>query len=285
MRLGVFVNKKDFPKIHFYDQDFVDIYDKTWNWTANSWIDPKTDEVSKDGYFIHLNPNEPGKYIIDQFESIFSTFFLVYSNKNYEASQNLDYFYSKQEENGAIRWKYDLKTGKAVLDESNPEGIGIPLFAWAEFNLYHKSANKRRVKEIMPVLQKYMTWIDETFKQPNGLYAAPFQSSTMYNSPRDGTYYPVDFNTAMAINSLNMSSLGDILNDKELSFQFKKNYFSLKTRINNLMWDGETGFYYDLDKDEKKLSAKTILPWTRRTPSSPTCRTLTRSEQTTRSRH
>ena len=132
-----------------------------------------------------MNPNEPGKYIIDQFESIFSTFFLVYSNKNYEASQNLDYFYSKQEENGAIRWKYDLKTGKAVLDESNPEGIGIPLFAWAEFNLYHKSANKRRVKEIMPVLQKYMTWIDETFKQPNGLYAAPFQSSTMYNSPRD----------------------------------------------------------------------------------------------------
>jgi len=23
------VNKRDFPKIHFYDQDFVDIYDKT----------------------------------------------------------------------------------------------------------------------------------------------------------------------------------------------------------------------------------------------------------------
>ncbi len=257
-RLGVFVNKKDFPKIHFYDQDFVDIYDKTWNWTAGSWLDPKTKEISKDGYFIHLNPNEPEKYVIDQFESIFSTFFLVYSNKNYESSQNLDYFYSKQEENGAIRWKYDLSTGKPVVDESNPEGIGFPLFAWAEFNLYHKSANKRRVKEIMPVLQKYMTWIDEKFKQPNGLYAAPFQSSTMYNSPRDGTYYPIDFNTAMAINSLNMSSLGDILNDKELSFQFKKNYFSLKTRINNLMWDSETGFYHDLDKDEKKLPAKTI---------------------------
>ena len=28
---GVSVNKRDFPKIHFYDQDFVDIYDKFKN--------------------------------------------------------------------------------------------------------------------------------------------------------------------------------------------------------------------------------------------------------------
>jgi len=264
------VNKKDFPKIHFYDQDFVDIYDKTWNWIANSWIDPTVTEstndvakdaakdAAKDGFFIYPYPNAPEKMVIDQFESIFSSFFLVYSNKNYEANQNLDYLYGKQEENGAIRWKYDLKTGNPVFTESNPEGVGLPLFAWAEFNLYHKSANKRRVKEIMPTLQKYMTWIDEKFKQPNGLYAAPFQSSNMFNSPREGCYYPVDFNTAMAINSLNMSSLGDILNDKELSFQYKRNYFSLKTRINNLMWNSETGFYHDLDKDENKLSQKTI---------------------------
>lgn len=258
------MNKKDFPKIHFYDQDFVDIYDKTWNWIASSWLTPKVadstspEAVSKDGYFVFPPTTPQEKLVIDQFESIFSSFFLVYSNKNYEASQNLDYLYDKQEENGAIRWKYDLKTGEPILDESNPEGIGLPLFAWAEFNLYHKSANKRRIKEVMPVLQKYMTWIDETFKQPNGLYAAPHQASTMFNSPRDGTKFPVDFNTAMAINSLNMSSLGDILNDKELSFQFKRNYFSLKTRINNLMWDDETGFYHDLDEDGNKLPHKTI---------------------------
>lgn len=259
------MNKKDFPKIHFYDQDFVDIYDKTWNWIASSWLDPKVEDllspeaISKDGYFVYppTNPEEQ-KMVIDQFESIFSSFFLVYSNKNYEANQNLDYLYSKQEENGAIRWKYDVKSGTPIFDEKNPEGVGLPLFAWAEFNLYHKSANKRRIKEIMPILQKYMTWIDETFKKPNGLYAAPFQASTMMNSPRDGTYYPIDFNTAMAINSLNMSSLGDILNDKELSFQYKRAYFSLKTRINNLMWDSSTGFYHDLDENENKLPHKTI---------------------------
>ena len=45
------MNKRDFPKIHFYDQDFVDIYDKTWNWISDFWTDPKSGENSIDGYF------------------------------------------------------------------------------------------------------------------------------------------------------------------------------------------------------------------------------------------
>ena len=145
-----------------------------------------------------------------------------------------------------------------MLEKKNPEGIGLPLFAWAEYNLYHKSANKRRIKDVMPVLQRYMNWIDENFKKPNGLYAVPFQASGMSNSPRDGTVYPVDFNACMALNASYMSALGDILNDKELSFQYRKMYFSIKTRVNSLMWDEKTGFYHDLDKMEQKLPEKTI---------------------------
>lgn len=249
------MNKHDFPKIHFYDQDFVDIYNKTWAMLADYWIDPVSGKVAPNGYFLYP---EGSKCIIDQFESIFSSFFLVYSNRNYNANQNIDYFYERQEENGAIRWKYDTKTNQPVTSRANPEGIGMPLFAWAEFNLYHKSANKRRIKEIMPKLEKYMAWIDQTFKQPNGLYAVPAAASTMFNAPRDGCYYPVDFNSAMAINASHMSALGDILNDKDLSFQYRRMYFSIKTRINSLMWDNSTGFYHDLDKDEKRLPEKTI---------------------------
>ncbi|MBP3772080.1 MAG: hypothetical protein J6I53_05210 [Treponema sp.] len=249
------MSKKDFPKIHFYDQDFVDIYDKTWNWISDSWIDPKTNEVSIDGFFVHPGDSQ---LTINQAESIFSTFFLVYSNKNYAAETNLDYFYKKQESNGAIRWMYDLKTGAPVVDSRNPEGIGLPLFAWAEFNLYHKLANKRRVKEIMPVLQKFMEWIDANFKRENGLYSVPAIACGMDNSPRENVCYPVDFNACIAINALNMSSLGDILNDKELSFQYKRMYFSLKTRINSYMWNEETGFYHDLDENGSQLPVKTI---------------------------
>jgi neutral trehalase len=52
--------------------------------------------------------------------------------------------------------------------------------------------------------------------------------------------------------------LADILNDKEASFQYKRRYFSLKTRINDLMWDPEDGFYYDIGGDERRIPLKTI---------------------------
>ena len=255
------MNKHDFPKIHFYDQDFVDIYNKTWSWVSSFWLNPSNGEQDTDnGLFVYPQDN---KYILSQFESIFSTFFLVYSNRNFDACKNIDYFYARQEKSGAIRWKYDAVTNKPELDSANPEGVGLPLFAFAEFNLYHKSANKRRIKEVMPALQKYMDWLDANFKQENGLYAVPHCASTMSNSPREGTFYPVDFNACMAVNASYMSALGDILNDKDLSFQYRKMYFSIKTRINSLMWDADTNFYYDLNANQERLSVKTLAAyWT-----------------------
>lgn len=249
------MNKRDFPKIHFYDQDFVDIYDKTWSWLQDFWLNSETGEPNPNGCMIY--PLEQNKYL-DQFEATFSSFFLVYSNRNYQASQNIDYFYARQEPDGAIRWRYSVQDDSPVIPPENRSGVGLPLFAWAEYNLYHKSANKRRVKEIIPVLQKYTEWLELNFKQENGLYSVPAAASTMFNAPREQTVYPVDFNSALAAHVLYMSALGDILNDKELSFQYKRMYFSLKTRINSLMWNEETGFYHDLDAAGNKLPQKTI---------------------------
>ncbi len=247
------MTKRDFPKVHFYDQDFVDIYDKTLAWIQDGWMAGGPGSGFDSKFFVY-----PESSYVHQIESIFSTFFLVYSNNIYQANNNLDGFYAKQEEDGAIRACYDRQTGQAVLAADNPEGISLPLFAWAEFNLYHKLANKKRIKEVLPVLQKQLFWIDGLCKKENGLYAAPLAATGMPNSPREKAVYHIDFNTAMAINALYMSALADILNDKEQSFQYKKLYFSLKTRINSLMWDSATGFYYDLDADEQRLAVKSI---------------------------
>ena len=73
------MNKRDFPKIHFYDQDFVDIYNKTWNWIADYWVEAKKSSKSNDGYFVYP---EDGVNVLKHLDSIFSSFFLVYSNRN-----------------------------------------------------------------------------------------------------------------------------------------------------------------------------------------------------------
>jgi neutral trehalase len=247
------VTRRDFPKIHFYDQDFVDIYDKTWAWIQDFWNMGSEKSVIEGKFFSY-----PGSPVIQQADAIFSSFFLVYSNRIYQASPTLDLFYQRQEPNGAIRCAYNIETGLPVVEDDNPEGLGLPLFAWAEFNLYHKSGNKKRVKDVSPILHKYNEWIDSVFKQSNGLYRVPLSATGMPNAPREKAAYPLDFNSIMAVNVLYLSAMTDILNEKESSFQYKKQYFALKTRINALMWDNEGGFYHDIDKNERRLPVKTL---------------------------
>jgi neutral trehalase len=80
----------------------------------------------------------------------------------------------------------------------------------------------------------------------------------MGNLPRGDAYYPMDFNSMMAINMLYVSALADILNDKETSFIYKRQYFSLKTRINTLMYNQTDSFYYDINKNEEHIPIKSI---------------------------
>ncbi len=239
--------------MHFYDQDFVDLYDRTWLWIHDRWK-PGAKGSGKPGQYITYSDQTT----FHQFYTCLDSFFLVYSNQTYSPFPMLDYFYSKQEPSGAIRGEYSIDDGTPVLSEGNPEGIHPPLFALVEYNLYHKVGNKKRLKEIVPVLERYLAWLEKTCKQENGLYSVPLEATLTENMPREDVVYPVDFNALMAVNTLYMSAIGDILNDKELSFRYKRQYFSFKTRINSLMWNADDGFYYDLDGDEHQVRIKTI---------------------------
>lgn len=249
---------KGFPAVHFYDQDFVDIYDKTWSNMQEFWLRGTSANGFQNRYF-----NYPESDTLSQFESILSTFFLVYSNRVYPVAQQLDNFYDKQEENGAIRGEYLLATGEPATSRYNSRGVQPPLFAWAEFNLYHKIGNKKRLRDVVPILEKYFAWLENTFKSENGLYAVPVAAMMMPNAPRSGARFPVDFNAQQAVFAHYMSEIGDVLNDKELSFRYKRHYFSIKTRINSQMWNPDLGFYLDLSESGKQLPVKTIAGfWT-----------------------
>ena len=124
--------------------------------------------------------------------------------------------------------------------------------------MYHKLGIKKRIREVLPVLERYHRWIETSFKAPHGLYSVRLAATMMENSPRDGMHYPIDFNSQMALSAFYVSELADIVNDKETNYAYKKAYFSLKTKINALMWDERDAFYYDLDASEKRLKVKTI---------------------------
>lgn len=240
--------KETVPSVHFYDQDFVDMYDRSWVWIDELWKQGTPENGFSGAYLSY-----PDQKTFHQYYSCLSALFLSYSNQTYSPFPMIDYFYQKQEENGAIRGEYAITNGKPVLTSENPEGVHPPLFPYIEFGFYHRIGNKKRLKDVVPILEKYFDWLRETFAKENGLYAVPTVACMSGNLPRQQVYYPIDFNAQMAVAALYMSAIGDILNDKELSFRYKRLYFSLKTRINSLMWDPRDKFYYDLDNKSQRI--------------------------------
>ncbi len=253
--MGLFVcqetcllNREAIPSITFYDQDFVDLYDRSWVRIEEQWTSGTPENGFQGSYLSY-----PDQKYFHQFDACICSLFLNYSNLQYSPYSMVDFFYSKQEENGAIRSEYSVVDGTPVMTDANPEGVTIPLFAVIEYMFYHKGGNKKRLKECVPVLEKYFQWVVDTFQDESGLCHVPLEACHTGNVPREGAYYPVDFNSMMALNAFYMSMIGDILNDKELSFRFKRMYFSYKTRISNLMWDPERHFYFDLNSKSERL--------------------------------
>ena len=243
---------KDFvPCVHFYDQDFVDMYDRTWVWIEENWkgnaVKPATSP--QEGYLFTGEENRRSL-----FDSCLASLFLVYSNQKFDPCEMIDYFYSVQDEDGRISDCYDTLTNKPVTSEDNPLGLTLPLLPYVEYFFYHKIGNKKRLKDIVVHLEKYFTWLSNNFQRPNGLYSVPYSACCLGNIERYDACYTVDFNACLALAALYMSNIGDILNDKELSFRYKRVYFSLKTRINSMMWDSEKRFYFDLDENEKRIT-------------------------------
>ena len=214
---------------------------------------PRIHGLFPEGYLTHADSP-----VINLFDSSLSALFLVYSNQNYSPYSMIDFFYSMQGEDGQIAEKYDIASKAPVFDPDNPLGASLPLLSYVEFVFYHKIGNKKRLKDVVPFLEKYFSWIQSNFMDKDGLYTVPYSAMHMGNLPREGAVYTVDYNSAIAVFALYMSYIGDILNDKELAFRYKRIYFSVKTRINSMMWDGDDKFYYDLDADKNRIKNKHI---------------------------
>ena len=238
----------EYPLIKIKDNHLIQCYSDLWEICELEWQDK-----NKFGIFTHSEDKT-----INQLNTIMSTFFLVYNNKKYNVHKHLDFFYERQEEDGAIRSDYSIDTGKYVSTPRNPHGIGVPLFSWVEYNLYHKLDNKKRVQRVVEILERYWNWMEGIALQENGLYAGPLGSGLMSNSPRGNVKYPLDFNLQQAINAYYMAELGSLINDKVFCFRYRKKYFGLRIQINNLMWDQEQQFYFDLDEKGERLKSKTV---------------------------
>ena len=199
---------------------------------------------------------------IFQWDSCFITQFARYGYKVFPILPSLDNFYRKQEPDGYICREYRGENGASLFAKGSADAINPPLFSWAELGYFKLTNDMERLSHVLPALVSYYHWIVENRRNTNNLYWSSPLGCGMDNTPRYAANW-IDFSAQQALNALCIERISTTLKDKKTTAFFRKEYNELKEKINDLMWDEESGYYWDLDTANVFVRVKTIAPfWT-----------------------
>lgn len=146
------------------------------------------------------------------------------------------------------------------------DNLNHPIMAWAEYISFLQTGDINRLKLVMEPLFHYYKSLWYHIRHSNNLYVTDWAS--MDNSPRN-KYLGCAVDTSCEM-VLFANSLIDIM-EELYKHQFIDNEIFLERReflkttseltkeaINNLMWDEEKGFYFDLKDNNERAPVKTI---------------------------
>ncbi len=275
--------------------EWVAMYWKAWDLGFKNFHNP----ASGSGYvsqFIDAAFNQN----IFQWDTCFMTMFCNYGHPLVPGIGSLDNFYAKQHEDGEICREIDRQTGRDFTEWVNREGkplfsrwgwagvrndpvvyrgmaapepvpnltldaLDHPIFAWAELESYRVTGDRERLGLVYEPLFRYYRACQKYLRQGNGLYMTDWAS--MDNSPRNaflkGGGCAVDTSCQMVLFARNLATIAGLLGKSEAAQDFSREADELSRKINELMWDPERRFYFDLTLEGKRAPVKTIAAfWT-----------------------
>lgn len=173
------------------------------------------------------------------------------------------------------------ETLHAILDMQQSEGfiphMGFPsgdssdvtqppLIAWGLYRLYEKTGRRDWVEEFYDGIKGHLEWVMKNRdKNKNGLYewlvryddpTCHCGESGMDNSPRFDiarVMDAIDFSCYMANEMRHMEKLARILDMDEDAEKYASLFVRISKRINEELYDEETGRYYDRDTESGEL--------------------------------
>ncbi|MBN2311544.1 MAG: hypothetical protein JXR94_21380 [Candidatus Hydrogenedentes bacterium] len=175
---------------------------------------------------------------------------------------------AKQCDDGRVRLA--ARPGPAERDETESQP---PLLAWAVSCLFDYAGNGDFVERVYPGLVRYVEWFEANRKRENGLYgwfiraqADPVRGarggeSGMDNSPRfDGveSMTAVDLSSYLAGEYVALEKLARALERPEEARAWRDRRLGIAGLVNELLWDDEDRFYYDLDGEDRFIPIKTV---------------------------
>jgi glycogen debranching enzyme len=241
------------------DTGWIRMYWKAWEIAFSNFKSPPKGSPLVSNFI-----DEAFNEYIFQWDTEFMIMFARYCHKIFPAIQSLDNFYCRQHDDGLI-WRviteaegidHEWGGGEHFARTLNP-----PLFSWAEVETYKLTGDKSRFAMVLPVLEKYIEWIEKNRKcinTPHQLYWTNGQASGMDNTPRDEGRVDGHISSQMVLQYKNLAFIC-----KELQLPQKEKLYTSKaqviaTLINKWMWNEADGMYYDVNEKGEQVKWKTI---------------------------
>jgi hypothetical protein len=151
------------------------------------------------------------------------------------------------------------------------DALNHPIAAWAELDSFKHTGDRDRLEAVWEPLVHYYDALRYHLLNQYGLFVTDWAS--MDNSPRNKYLGSgVDISCEMVLFARNLVEIATVLIEKkakEGAAAEAKNFASriaslnqdtqtFAAAINSLMWDPETGFYYDVTNDGHRAPVKTI---------------------------
>ena len=239
--------------------ELIELYKQAWKIarskiargsSVNGFVDYYMDEGFNDHIF--------------QWDTCLMMLFGMYGGIDVPSMPSIDNFYRKQKADGFICRVYSKVSGKGYLPTLDDPHINPPIFVWSEYRYYQVTGDDTRLIKAFHFNHRYFKWIEANCRRKEGYYFTTNFGSGMDNSPREGYCFGwIDITAQMAIFALYLSRIAEAIGYDSMWEYYRAEYEKLREFINRVMWDKESGFYYDIRKDGSFHRKKTAASfWT-----------------------
>lgn len=242
---------------------WVDLYWKCWQLAFEHLRQPATGAPFVSNYVDEAFNNN-----IFQWDTIFMVMFWRYAHHIFPVVQSFDNFYCRQHDDGFICreiWETGENAGEDHHLKTSPQAINPPLFSWAEVEYYRVSGDKHRFELVLPVLERYVDWLEHNRVKPTAKHRLYWQNglgSGMDNTPQTGSAW-VEMSAQMVIQYNDLAFMAEEIGQPVKARTFRERAQEISGQINRLMWDEEAGMYWNLDDNNNWQKCRTIgFSWT-----------------------
>jgi len=257
-------NRDRIPRPVFDERpDWLRCYWKAWELAFDRFRKPRPGSPFVSNYMDEAFAD----YALWLWDTSFMTMFGNYAHHIFPGIRSLDNFYCNQYPDGEIvreicEWSGDPRPRPSR--PGTPDSLNNPIPPWAERESYRITNDKERLALVYDSLVSFYRSYSKIREkdQGTGLYYSSW--AAMDNSPRGGaenqSTWIIGIDTSAQVVSFarDLAFIARELGFKEDARIFEQEADDLSERINRHLWNEEDGFYYDLARDGRMLTVKTI---------------------------